>query len=97
MLGGGFHIVPVYSLEVKAFFCAPIRSSSLQICPGLGRLLVPLKNKCSKKCEMPLIFFVSYFEPVPKSAHSVTASVSFIGATTHRRPFLKVLFWNFIL
>src|SRR3989338_1643944 len=59
-----------------------------------GRDLVPLKNICSKKCESPLVFFVSYFDPVPINAKTVTVLVSLWGTVMTRKPLGRVVFSN---
>src|SRR3989344_7828958 len=62
-----------------------------------GFFLVPLKNMCSRKCEMPLVSFVSYFEPVPTNAKTVTACVLFCGTVIILKTFLSVVFLNIIV
>ena len=54
--------------------------------PGSGRSFVPLKNMCSKKCEMPFIFFDSYFEPVPIKTSMVNTAAFFDGTVKIRNP-----------
>lgn len=45
---------------------------------------------------MPLISFVSYFEPVATNTKIVVVSEFFIGARISRRPFGNVFFLNII-
>ena len=46
---------------------------------------------------MPLISFVSYLEPVPTNAKTVTAWVLFCGTVMILKPFLSVVFLNIIV
>src|SRR3989338_2236915 len=57
-----------------------------------GRFAVPLKHICSRKCEMPLMFFVSYLLPASTNAITVTVALSFIGTTINRNPFGRIFF-----
>jgi len=42
---------------------------------------------CSRKWEIPLMFFSSYFEPTPNIIMTVVVVVPFIGTITTRSPF----------
>src|SRR3989344_3454281 len=64
---------------------------------ALGRLWVPLKNMCSKKWEMPLVFLVSYRLPAPHKTIAVTDLNEVSGASTTRRPLGKVSCSNSLL
>ena len=54
----------VYSLAVKALNSPPTASSSTEMSIAL-RLRVPLKSRCSRKCEQPCSVGVSSREPTP--------------------------------
>ena len=62
----------------------------------LGLFLVPLKNMCSKKCEIPLISFVSYFDPVPTNIKTVTLLAFLIGIVNNLKLLSSVVFLNII-
>src|SRR5690625_4332651 len=53
---------------------------------------VPLKNICSKKCEIPLFIFVSLREPVKTHIPIVTDLTEGICSWTIRSPFGLVCF-----
>ena len=50
-------------------------------------VLVPLKNICSKKCEIPLLLNVSFREPVPIQTPIATERTVGIFSSTILTPF----------
>ena len=63
---------------------------------AFGRLVVPLKHMCSRKCEIPFNCLVSYLEPASASTNTVTVGLSFIGIIMSRRPFFRTFLVSFI-
>src|SRR3989344_5568318 len=94
--------------EVKSVICADISFKGEKKFKKFHHMNISLENKAQllnilKKHKPDLVVnassptfnvevFISYLEPVPKSARSVIACVSLIGATTARSLFLKVFF-----
>src|SRR3989344_3519566 len=74
----------------------PTVSSSSLISRAPLRLLVPLKNMCSRKCASPFSRSFSYREPVPVITTTVAVAVCGIGTSATRRPFFKVWMSHFI-
>ena len=85
-------IIPYHYIKSLRLF-----NNSFEISIAFGLLVVPLKHICSKKCEIPFISFVSYFEPASTNTKTVTVGLSFIGAITTRKPFFKTFFVYFII
>ena len=85
---------PEIFLDVKALNSAPIESNSAESILVFGLFLVPLKNMCSKKCESPFCFLVSYLEPVPTTTRTVAVLVPRMGAVITRIPFFSFVCLN---
>ena len=68
----------------------PIPSNSSAICTAF-LFLVPLNAICSKKCDMPFIFLVSFLLPVLTKTPIDTDSTSFISSAAILRPLSKVV------
>src|SRR3990167_447831 len=71
-----------------------MESKAWEISVAEGLFLVPLKNICSRKWEMPLVDFFSYLEPAPHKTMAVTDLTAGRGDRIIRRPFSKVIFSN---
>ena len=83
---------PVISFEVKALYSPPTLSNVSAIFKVFCLFLVPLKNICSKKWDMPLMLFASYLDPVPTNIKKVTLLAFFMGTEITLSPFLSVVF-----
>src|SRR5699024_11741397 len=55
-------------------------------------VFVPLKNICSKKCEIPLFVSFSFLDPASTQIPMVTERTDGICSITIRSPFLHVCF-----
>src|SRR5690348_8606137 len=63
---------------------------------AVGNFFVPLKCRCSRKCEMPLTRLPSYRLPAFTNIDIVTDSAVGIGTMSSVRPFLKTFLWYII-
>ncbi len=65
----GITMEMVNSLLVPALRMPPTPSMAAEISQDVARLVVPLKQRCSIKCETPASASVSYLEPIPTKKH----------------------------
>ena len=76
---------PVYSLAVKALNSPPTASSATEM-SSAERSGVPLKSRCSRKCEQPCRVGVSSREPTPTHTPMLAERAPAICSVTTRRP-----------
>ena len=75
----------VYSLVVKALNSPPTASSATEMSIAV-RSGVPLKSRCSRKCEQPCSAGVSSREPTATQTPMLAERVPAICSVTTRRP-----------
>ena len=83
----------VYSLPVKALRTPPTLSISIEMSRAV-LLSVPLKRRCSMKCETPLISRVSNLEPVFTQMPMEDDSTSGISSVITAMPLSNLVFWT---
>ena len=75
----------VYSFAVKALNSPPTASSSIEM-SSADRSAVPLKSRCSRKCEQPCSAGVSSREPTPTQTPMLAERTPAMCSVTTRSP-----------